>query len=235
MSDGAREGSVHDALLDRIGAAIVDGVYPPGSRLLTTELAGEAAASRGAAREAVRVLESLGLVSVRRRAGIEVRPIGEWNVYAPEVIQWRLAGPGRADQLRELSQLRSAVKPLAVRLAAVHADDAQRGDLVAAVLEMSAHAHDAEGAEYLGADVRFHRTLLAASSNRMLAALGDVIQTVLEGRTRLDLMPSDADPQALKWHRDVAFAVAAGDAEAAAAAMACIVSEADSAVRRLVQ
>lgn len=222
-------GSVHDALVDRVGAAIVHGVHPPGSRLVTSGLA--EGSSRGAGREAVRVLESLGMVRVRRKTGIDVLPASEWNVYAPEVIRWRLAGPGRDAQLRELSQLRGVVEPLAARLAAAHATDAHRRDLVAAVLEMARTEHDADGAEYLAADIRFHRTLLAASGNAMLGALGSVVESVLAGRTFHDLMPHDANPSAVRWHQDVAFAVAAGRSAEAAEAMSLIVVEADEAIR----
>lgn len=229
MTTSPALGSVHDALVERIGAAIVQGEHAPGARLVTTELAD--GASRGAGREAVRVLESLGLVRVRRKTGIEVRAREEWNVYAPEIIGWRLAGPGRDEQLRELHQLRGAIEPLAARLAAVHATDAQRQEMVAAVLEMARTEHDADGAVYLSADIRFHRTLLAASANAMFAALGSVVESVLVGRTQHHLMPHDANPLAVRWHQDVAFAITGGRADAAAESMGLIVAEAGDATR----
>lgn len=221
--------SLHDVLVERVGAAIVQGQHPAGSRLITAELA--EGSSRGAGREAVRVLQSLGLVRVRRKTGVEVQPPSEWNVHAPEVIRWRLAGPGRDAQLRELSQLRGAIEPLAARLAADHASEDHRRDLVAAVMDMARTEHDADGAVYLSADVRFHRTLLAASGNAMFAALGSVVEAVLTGRTRHDLMPHDANPLAVRWHQDVAFAIAGGRPGEAEAAMGLIVAEADDAMR----
>jgi len=220
--------SLHDALVERLGSAIVGGELPPGSRLVTAELS--EGSSRGAGREAVRVLQALGLVRVQRKTGVEVLPVSAWNVYAPEVIAWRLAGPGRDAQLRELSELRGAIEPLAARAAATHADDAQRQTLVAAVMEMARTERDADGAEYLAADVRFHRTLLAASGNAMFAALGAVVESVLVGRTRHELMPHDANPHAVRWHQDVAFAIAAGRPDEAAQAMRLIVREAGQAM-----
>lgn len=230
MSDTSHGSPVHDGLVDRVGAAIVQGEHPAGTRLLTADLAESSGASRSAAREAVRVLESLGLVQVRRKAGIEVLPVERWNVYAPEVIAWRLDGPDRDRQLHELGELRGAVEPLAARLAAVHATDAQREALVAAALAMARNEQRADDADYLAADVRFHRTLLRASGNPMLGMLGDVVQSVLEGRTRHALMPQAANPEAVRWHRDVAFAVAGGDPEAAFEAMSRIVGESDAAI-----
>ncbi|MDD7963360.1 FadR/GntR family transcriptional regulator [Microbacterium thalli] len=229
MTQRPAPASVHDALVERVGAAIVHGRYAAGSRLVTAELA--EGSSRGAGREAVRVLESLGLVRARRKTGVEVQPESAWNVHAPEVIRWRLAGPGRDAQLRELSQLRGGIEPLAARLAAVHANDDQRRDLVDAVMDMARTEHDANGAVYLSADIRFHRTLLAASGNTMFAALGSVVEAVLAGRTQHHLMPHDANPLAVRWHQDVAFAIAGGRPSEAAAAMGLIVAEADDAMR----
>lgn len=223
---------VHDSLVAELGRAIVDGEHPPGSRMLTVELASERGVSRSAAREAVRVLESFGLVWVRRKSGVEVRPRADWNVYAPEVIAWRLAGPGRDEQLRELSQLRSVIEPLAARLAAVSATSEQKVELVSLAVAMGQEDHEADRERYLTADIRLHRLLLDSSGNRMLAALGGTVEAVLRGRTAHDLMPHVANQNAVQWHRDVVFAVANGDGEAAAAAMREIVAEADDAMQR---
>lgn len=225
-------GSVHESLVDELGRAIVDGRHQPGSRMLTVELALERGVSRSAAREAVRVLESFGLVWVRRKSGVEIRPRSDWNVYAPEVIAWRLAGPGRDEQLRELSQLRSVIEPLAAQLAAGAASSEQKVALVSLVVEMGQEDHEADRERYLIADIGFHRLLLDASGNAMLAALGGTVEAVLRGRTAHDLMPHVANQSAVQWHRDVAFAVASGDGAAAAAAMRNIVSEADEAMQR---
>ena len=43
-------------------------------------------------------------------------------------------------------------------------------------------------------------------------------------------MPHKANPAAVRWHRDVAFAVASGEADAAFEAMSRIVSESDAAM-----
>ena len=45
------------------------------------------------------------------------------------------------------------------------------------------------------ADTVFHRTLLEASGNEMLRALGGVVAEVLGGRTHHGMMPSPAEPR----------------------------------------
>ena len=75
---------------------------------------------------------------------------------------------------------------------------------------MQAKAGDLEA--YLVADMVFHRTLLEASGNEMLAALATVVAEVLAGRTHHDLMPAQPNPEAIRLHGEVARAVQAGDA-----------------------
>jgi DNA-binding FadR family transcriptional regulator len=233
MSDATRLEPVHGGLSERLGAAIVHGEYPAGARLFSGDIAASAGVSRSAVREVVRVLETLGLVRVRRKAGIEVQPASAWNLYSPEVIRWRLAGPDRLRQLHELSQLRSAVEPLAARLAVAAATDAQRQALTQAAHDMTLHSREADGVAYLEADIRFHRALMAASGNPMLAGLAGAVESVLAGRTQHALMPKDANPEALRLHRELAFAIAGRDAATAADSAARIVAEADEAVQAL--
>lgn len=233
MSDVARWEPVHSGLSERLGSAIVQGRYPAGARLYSGDIAEEQRVSRSAVREVVRVLETLGLVRVRRKAGIEVQPRHAWNLYAPEVIRWRLAGPDRLRQLHELSQLRSAVEPLAARLAATAATNDQRQALTQAAHDLALHSHEADEREYLDADIRFHRALLEASGNPMLALLAGAVESVLVGRTEHALMPHDANPAALRLHRELAFAIAARDGETASDAARRIAAEADEAVQEL--
>lgn len=220
----------HRRILHALGRDIVDGRLAPGERILTGDVAETFGASRSAMREVVRVLESMGLVEVRRRAGVEILPRDRWNVYDPELIRWQLDGPDRLRVLHELSQLRSTVEPLAARLAATEASPAQTAVLVGEVMGMVAHAHEATSDVYLAHDVAFHTVILRASGNPYLAGLTDVVAEVLRGRTSHSLMPAAADPDALRLHQDVAALISQHRPEEAAAAMAAIVTEADRAV-----
>lgn len=223
--------SLHHSVLDELGSQIVRGELAPGTAFSADERAERRGVSRSVMREAVRVLESLGLVTSRRRAGTRVQPPESWNALDPRVVAWSLDGPDRQHQLHQLSELRLGVEPLAARLAALHATEVQREALTDSVHEMSAHSGSADQGPYLAADTAFHRTLLSASGNRMLAQLADLVAEVLAGRTRNALMPREADSEALRLHRAVATAVAEGDGAAAEAAMRAIVEESDRAVQ----
>lgn len=110
---------MHSEVVRVLGEEIVGGALPPGSVVNLAELAERFSRSRTVVREAVRVLESLGLVVSQRRVGVTVQPSSAWSVLSPQVIAWRLASDAREEQLRSLAQLRQAVEPAAARAAAV--------------------------------------------------------------------------------------------------------------------
>ncbi|GAA3063315.1 FadR/GntR family transcriptional regulator [Actinokineospora globicatena] len=217
-------------LLDDIGPAIVSGEYPAGAVLRTEELERAFQVSRTVVREALRVLEAMRLVSSKRRVGITVLPRTDWNLYDPRVIRWRLDGSDRADQLRSLTELRSATEPVAAALAAVRATPEQAGQLTELAVQLRSTTHDLEA--FLGHDIAFHRVLLAASGNDMFCQLGDVVDAVLTGRTHHHLMPETPKPEAVRLHVAVAEAVAAGDPVRAEASMRAIVTEVLDDLRR---
>ena len=222
---------LHDSVLDALGEEIAGGALQPGTTLSTDDVVARFEVSRSVVREAVRVLESLGMLRVRRRVGITVQPESCWSVLDPNVIRWRVAGPGRLAQLTALAELRSGTEPLAARLAAERADAEQCGRLARAVAGMARHADDADGDDYLAHDIDFHTTLLAASGNPMLRTFAPIVAEVLAGRTRHDLMPRRADPTAIRLHGEVAQAVSLGDRDAAEQAMRRIIDESNRAVR----
>jgi DNA-binding FadR family transcriptional regulator len=230
MADNDPATGLHGSVLDRLGMLITSAELRPGEVLRIEQLEARFGVSRSVIREAVRVLESMGMVTSRRRVGITVAPRTGWNLFDPRIIGWRLEGGGREEQLRSLGELRRGVEPVAAALAAVRATPAQCGTLTGAVMQMSVHGRSGDLEAYLAADILFHRTLLEASGNEMLGALTNVVAAVLTGRTHHHLMPARPEPVAIRWHAEVAQAVQAGDAAAAERAMRDIVDEATRAM-----
>ena len=230
-STTGHEVGLHASVLDKLGQEIVSGTVPVDSVVRIDQLDERFGVSRSVVREAVRVLSSMGLVETRRRLGVRVRPRSEWNVFDPRVIRWRLDGPDREDQLVSLGELRRGFEPVAAELAADRATPDQCGAMAAAVMQMTVHAKSGDLVAYLEADKDFHRTMLEASGNEMLAALASVVDEVLSGRTHHDLMPRTPNPAAIRLHGEVAQAIGSGDGKAAGSAMASIIDEASAAVR----
>ncbi|MFI7078398.1 FadR/GntR family transcriptional regulator [Micromonospora sp. NPDC049903] len=230
--DAARAAApvLHDAVLDALGLEITSGRHVAGQALTLEQLQQRFGVSRTVMREAMRILESLHLVASRRRVGLVVQPMHRWRVLDPRVIRWRLDGPGRAAQLRTLTDLRVAVEPLAAAGAARHATAEERQRLRALAARMRQLGEAGELDAFLAADVEFHALLLQACLNEMFTALTGVIAEVLAGRTEHGLMPKCPRPVALDLHEQVANTVAAEDARGAETAMRELVEEVRDAI-----
>ena len=72
--------SLHHRAIEHLGARIVAGELPAGHVMLAEQLENELKVSRSVVREAVRVLQSLGLVETPKRVGIRVRPASRSDI-----------------------------------------------------------------------------------------------------------------------------------------------------------
>ncbi|AVT31796.1 GntR family transcriptional regulator [Plantactinospora sp. BC1] len=220
------ESGLHARLLDQLGTAVCAGQLPPGSVLYIDDLVEQYAVSRSVVREVLRVLSSMGLVESRRRVGTLIRAAGDWNVFDPQVIRWRLASTGRIAQLRSITELRTAVEPQAASLAALRATPQEASELVGLAAKMWAAGKAGDEAEFLRLDIEFHRQVLVDSGNEMFVKLHELVAEVLAGRHHYDLMPHYPHEEALQLHADVAQAIQRHDGERAKTAMVRIMEQA---------
>jgi len=135
---------------DALRADILGGAMPPGTRIRQEEVAARLGASRVPVREALRILEADGLVTL-------VANTGAW------VAQLSLA------ECEEVYQIRERVEPLLLRYAAPRLDDDLLGRLedLATCMEAST---DVE--EFLRRDREFH---LLPYSVADTSVLGDLV------------------------------------------------------------
>lgn len=97
-------GAASQRIADDLGARILSGVLPPGTRIRQEQIAEEFGVSRLPIREALRILESHGLVTL-------VASTGAW------VSSMNLA------ECQETYLIRERLEPLALSLAVEHLDD----------------------------------------------------------------------------------------------------------------
>ncbi|WP_091970986.1 FadR/GntR family transcriptional regulator [Propionibacterium cyclohexanicum] len=216
---------MHIAIARELGIEIIDGRWATGSARTLDELQTRFTISRTVARESTRRLEAMGLVTSRRRLGLIPQPAHSWHVLDPELIDWRLHSSQREAQLVSLTQLRMAVEPAAAEMTARRAPLRVRAQLLPIAADMRRTGEAGQLRDFMTLDIEFHRLILGSGGNELFAALGDLVATVLQGRTELQLMPSQPKPEALRLHAEVAQAVFEGDHERARRAMQEILDE----------
>ncbi|MEU6345755.1 FadR/GntR family transcriptional regulator [Streptomyces sp. NPDC046977] len=216
---GSRGRGLHGQLVQQLGQMIVSGDLGADRPLVPEEIGQRFEVSRTVVRESLRVLEAKGLVSARPNVGTRVRPVSDWNLLDPDIIEWRAFGPQRDDQRRELFELRWTIEPLAARLAAGHGrEDIQQR--LADMTEIMAHAvGQGDGLTFSRADAEFHALLLQVAGNRMLEHLAGIVSAALQvsgGPVTGCERPGD---HSVALHARVVEALAASDGAEAEAVM----------------
>ncbi|PXY27378.1 FadR/GntR family transcriptional regulator [Prauserella muralis] len=214
---------VHGQTVATLGARIVSGEIAQGDVIDLVALGRDLDVSMTALREAMKVLAAKGLVEARQKRGTYVRAREHWNLLDSDVIRWRSEAGDTAAVLRDLAEVRSVVEPAAASMAALRRDDADLAELDAALADMAGAVGAGAQAE-VAADLRWHRALLRATHNEMLARMDVFIEPALRLRDALVHEASADDP--VPSHAAVLEAVRDGDPRAAAAAVASLLDKA---------
>jgi DNA-binding FadR family transcriptional regulator len=225
--------SLVDRAVQRIGQDIVSRHYPPGVSLPNeTEWCEQLDISRSVLREALRVLVSKNLITIRARLGGRVRDQSEWNLLDPDILLWRSHGEDQHVFASELFELRRTIEPAAAGIAARRIQPAQLDELRRAYNEMEAAGEDT--GRFFEPDNRFHKIILGAVGNSLFHALAQTIVVALDITLRMSLDAPKGQQQSLPFHKTVLQAMERGDAAAASEAMLRLVdaSERDVAEAR---
>ncbi|MGV8978314.1 MAG: FadR/GntR family transcriptional regulator [Cellulomonas sp.] len=210
-------GGLHRLVTERLGQAITSGELVEGQQIVPDELGAELDVSRTVIREALRVLAEKGLVTASPRTGTRVTNIDRWSLLDPDVIMWRVNGPQREVQLRELISLRFGVEPLAAHGAAESASKEDIADLRKATEKMRDAIETSDVVAFTRADMVFHGRILASSGNLIYRQFARPIEAVLLARQDLGMMPPQIDNSVFTHHCEIVDAIEAGDGERAEA------------------
>ncbi|HEY2556267.1 MAG TPA: GntR family transcriptional regulator [Diaminobutyricibacter sp.] len=150
-STTSRDGAAGTRIADSLRDAILRGVYAPGARIRQEDLAEEFGASRLPVRDALRILESDGLVTL-------VANTGAWVAYLS------------LDECQEVYQIRERIEPLLLRYSAEHLDD-ETVERLGALADRMQAGTDVE--TFLRLDREFHLLSYGAAKT---AILGETVQ-----------------------------------------------------------
>lgn len=213
---------LHGSIARDLGILIVSGRYKPGE-LLNGEIAASdrLQVSRGAYREAVRILAAKGLVESRPKVGTRVSQPDRWHLLDPDVLSWIFEFEPDEGLLKDLFELRKIVEPGAAALAAARRTDKELDAMARALDGMAKHTLAVEAGRL--ADQEFHSALLRASGNAFIVSLTSGVAAAISWTTVFKQRDNPLSRDPLPDHRSVYDAVKAADPEAAHAAMANLV------------
>jgi DNA-binding GntR family transcriptional regulator len=191
------------AAYQELRGMILRGELKGGAPLNQEQLAAELGVSTTPLREALRSLESEGLVKSRTHRDVIVAPLDP-------------------HELLEIYDVRGHLDALAARLAAQNLDEDARADIEEAAREL-AEPHD----DPVAANRKFHRAIYLASKN---AVLIEVLETLWNrsDRYRRFSRPMATRADVVAEHQKLADVVLGGDAKAAETLMRAHVQEAEN-------
>lgn len=128
---------------------ILDGTYPPGSRIVESQLAKEFGTSQAPAREALRDLEGMHLIETRPHKGARVRELD------PE-------------RLKQIYPVRAALEELAGREVASRVTDQLIESLKVELEHMRDAAKTGDASLQMIHDTRFHEIIIESTGNEVL-------------------------------------------------------------------
>jgi DNA-binding GntR family transcriptional regulator len=191
-----------ETIYEQVRDLIVSGSYSPGVRMTEQELSTRLNVSRTPVREALRMLESDGLV---RGAGRGVTVVALSGAALREVYEVRAALEGLTAQLAARRQLAGEIPPAALDRLVVQADRADEatrsGDLTAGVRHNRA----------------FHRQVALLADNALALRVLDQAWDQIVVSTRVSLTRPDRPANVDAEHRRLIAAVVEGRAADAAA------------------
>ncbi len=209
---------LYERIVEQIEERLDSGELRPGDRLPSErELVTQFGASRSTVREALRVLESTGVVRSRPGdpRGPEIQP---WSSGGLEKQLTRLARVSQMS-LSELVGSRMILDAAANRLAARLRSSDQLREMEACHEAMAA-AIDSGYEAFSVADVAFHDAVARASRNALVQVFNAVVRDVVLGSISARLSRSRNAralmQQSLGHHAEVLDAIRAGDGERAA-------------------
>lgn len=198
--------SIAFQILERIKSALIRGDLKPGDYLPSeTELTQSLGIGKSSVREAIKMLQAIGIVEVRRGHGTIIRREPGDPLVDPMAFGMILA----RGMTRDVLEFRAMFEPAYTLQAMANATDEDHQRIQKAIDDMAAAI--ANGEQTSRHDVSFHRAILHATHNPMTIRVGQTLLELIEAalETSMQTLPETA----LNDHKAIYAAFQAGDAE----------------------
>ncbi|MEE3420070.1 MAG: FadR/GntR family transcriptional regulator [Lachnospiraceae bacterium] len=179
------------------------------------ELAATMGVGRTTIREALKVLDIMGMIDIRPGQGTFIT--GQENDFFMIPISWSLFM--NASQIDQILEVRDTLEEKAASLAALHRVPQKMARLEAIMKEMSS-AHEAgDLSVFSDTDTRFHAAIADLSENDIIYALGQTISNLIHQVSGTGLTTPAQMEESYLEHQRIYETIRIGDTAEARAAM----------------
>ena len=189
--------SLTSAVQQALERMITIGELAPGDKLNEATLAERLGVSRGPVREAFRMLEEAGLLTLKKNRGVYVRQVP-------------------LDEALEIYDLRAMMEAEVGALLAINATAEQITALQTMLSSMEAAVAASDAPLYFQLNVEFHETLVSFAGNKKMFLLYRRLTRELDLFRRRNLSQQALLSNSIQEHREVLAAIASRDPERAA-------------------
>lgn len=205
---------VAEEVADRIRTLILDGTFAqaqplPSERTLTEQFG----VSRGSIRDALRMLETIGLIETQHGRGTFPRELTVDRLVAPLASMMAF----QSDLQDELMDVRRMFEPAVARVAAQRATEKDFYDLQR-ILEAQRRKLK-KGQSAIVEDTAFHAALARSTGNRVVVSLMATLNDLLVESRKLSLKQKGRPAKSIEGHESVVAALRRRDPDAARLAM----------------
>ncbi len=207
MKQSLRGPALYKAIRDYIKQYILEHHLKPGDSLPPEgQLVEDLGVGRSSVREAVKSLQSVGIVDVRQGDGLYVRELN----FDPMLEAFIFGMQFDPNTLAELLQIRIWIEVSVIGDAVGHLSDEDITKLEGVLKQWEQRVRDGE--EYSDLDESFHQIIYGVLHNQTLMNLFSAFWTAF---TNLDnKITQDADPEnVLQFHRSILDAIRSRDSE----------------------
>jgi DNA-binding FadR family transcriptional regulator len=226
-----RRERLHDRMIRQVALGVIRGEIGQGELSTEGDLCRHFQVSRTILREAVKVLAAKGLIELRPKTGMHVRPRNEWNLVDPDLLGWLCEAGVDEMFVRDLCEVRSIVEPAAAELAAKRATDDEIESLLNwyHLIEVNT---DNEAAR-LEADRNFHATIFVACHNVFLTQMNATVGAAIRATQQIGVHLPDVMEESVQVHKEVAEAIARHESAGARKAMERLVKQSTEHIHRV--
>lgn len=204
-----------ESVIEAIKQMIAEDGFKPGDKFYSeNELTKKLGVSRSSVREAMRMLEVTGQVSVKQGKGIFISDVQkeQMNAFAAWFKE-------NEQSIKDNFEVRLIIEPKAAGQAAVHADKEDIRKMKQVCAHFARFAGENNTEEVIQCDRRFHRLLAGATKNKTLHVLMKAMTTSLPNGWITSIYTPGRVEKTVSEHAAILDAIRSGDKLAAETAM----------------